>query len=316
MKAQLRNTLVPLFGDIHITSMRFPSIVPALYPALFTLCKGVLREAECIFVMDRGKAALTPVAIEKHLQQLRTYLGENLIYVGVPQGVHDIPRMMQRGLPFVVPGKAISLPFLAVQYRQTKASKPLSEKFSTCEQLILLWTLLKGSTDGFTAHDLMEDLPYTRVSLQTAFDALQQRGLAILERLPGSRKLTLCFRTTGKQLWEAAQPYLVSPVKKTVGVQVPPTDTLAGIDALAQRTHLGEAETPTTYAIAHRDFTKLNTECMPLQLAPIKLQLWAYPPTFLGDDQIDLFSLLLSLKDELDERVQSECDKLLENFKW
>ncbi len=316
MKEQLRATLTPLFGDIRITSMRFPSIVPALYPALFTLYKGVLRDIECVFVIDKGKTALTPVAIEKHLRQLRAYLGANLIYVGMPQGVHDIPRMMQRGLPFVVPGKAISLPFLAVQYRQTKAAKPLPEKFTICEQLILLWSLLKGNTDGFTAHDLMEDLPYTRVSLQTAFDALQQRGLAILERVPGSRKITLRFRTTGKLLWEAAQPYLVSPVKKTVGVQVSPTKTLAGIDALAQRTYLGEAETPTTYAMSHRDFTKLNTEYMPLQLAPIKLQLWAYPPTLLGDGEIDLFSLLLSLKDEQDERVQSECDKLLEDFKW
>ncbi len=316
MEEQLRNTLTPLFGDIRITLMRFPGVVPVLYPALFTLYKGVLRDIECIFVMDRGKTALTPVAIEKHLQQLRAYLGENLIYVGMPQGVHDIPRMMQRGLPFVVPGKAISLPFLAVQYRQTKATKPLPEKFTTCEQLILLWALLKGNTDGFTAHDLIEDLPYTRVSLQTAFDALQQRGLAILERLPGSRMLTLHFRTSGKALWEATQPYLVSPVKKTVGIQAPPTKTLAGIDALAQRTHLGEAETPTTYAMSHRDFTKLNIECMPLQLAPIKLQLWAYSPTLLGGGEIDIFSLLLSLKDEPDERVQSECDKLLEDFKW
>ncbi len=316
MKEQLRDTLIPLFGDIRITSMRFPNVIPALYPALFTLYKGVLRETECIFVIDKGKTALTPVAIEKHLRQLRAYLGENLIYVGIPQGAHDIPRMMQRGLPFVVPGKAVSLPFLAVQHRQTKAIKPLSEKFSTCEQLILLWALLKGNTDGFTAQDLTEDLPYTRVSLQTAFDALQQRGLAILERLPGSRKITLQFQTTGKALWDAAQPYVFSPVKKTVGVLILPTKTLAGIDALAQRTHLGEAETPMTYAMLHRDFTKLNMECMPLQLAPIKLQLWAYPPTLLGDGEIDLFSLLLSLKDEQDERVQSECNKLLEAFKW
>ncbi len=316
MKELLRNTLTPLFEDIRIMPMRFASAMPALYPAIFSLYKGVLRGVECIFVVDKGKMALTPVSIDKHLQQLRAYLGENLVYVGMPQGVHDIPRMMQRGLPFVVPNRAISLPFLAVQYRQTKTTKPLSEKFSTCEQLILLWALLKGHTDGFTAHELIEDLPYARVSLQTAFDALQQRGLAVGERLPGERKITLRFLTTGKTLWEAAQPYLVSPVKKTVGVQVSPTNTLAGIDALAQCTHLGEAETPTTYAMAHRDFTKLKIECMPLQLAPIKLQLWSYPPTLLGDGEIDLFSLLLSLKNELDERVQSECNKLLEDVKW
>lgn len=51
--------------------------------------------------------------------------------------------------------------------------------------------------------------------------------------------------------------------------------------------------------------------------APYLLQLWSYAPQRLGGDGgMDVLSLVLSLADERNDRVQIEIDRILEGFKW
>ena len=51
--------------------------------------------------------------------------------------------------------------------------------------------------------------------------------------------------------------------------------------------------------------------------APYLLQPRSYAPQRLGGDGgMDVFSFVLSLADERDDRVQIEIDGILEGFKW
>ena len=48
-----------------------------------------------------------------------------------------------------------------------------------------------------------------------------------------------------------------------------------------------------------------------------RIEIWKYNPALLSKgEQVDRLSLYLSLKDSDDERVQKECDTLIDEMKW
>ena len=55
---------------------------------------------------------------------------------------------------------------------------------------------------------------------------------------------------------------------------------------------------------------------VPHESASIQLELWHYRPAFIYGDRIDPLSLVRSLMDDQDERVQGEIEDVLEAFKW
>jgi hypothetical protein len=49
----------------------------------------------------------------------------------------------------------------------------------------------------------------------------------------------------------------------------------------------------------------------------VKVEVWKYAPSLLsGNEYVDRLSLYLSLRDNEDERIQIECDTLIEEMKW
>ena len=53
------------------------------------------------------------------------------------------------------------------------------------------------------------------------------------------------------------------------------------------------------------------------QYGDIKVEVWKYSPSLLSEIGIvDKLSLYLCMKDSDDERVQLECDTLIEEMKW
>ena len=126
------------------------------------------------------------------------------------------------------------------------------------------------------------------------------------------------FSEAGRGLWEKARPFLTSPVRKVVGLAAPPQEgcVVAGVDALAALGRLNE-QPPTVFATAFDRFAKRGFDVVSVFGAPYLLQLWSYAPQRLGGEGgMDVLSLVLSLGDERDDRVQIEIDRILEEFKW
>jgi hypothetical protein len=49
----------------------------------------------------------------------------------------------------------------------------------------------------------------------------------------------------------------------------------------------------------------------------IKVEVWKYSPALLSEDEwADRLSLYLCMKDSEDERIQMECDTLIEEMEW
>ena len=90
---------------------------------------------------------------------------------------------------------------------------------------------------------------------------------------------------------------------------------VAGVDALAALGRLND-QPPTVFATAIDGFGKSGIEVVSSLGAPYRLQLWAYAPQRLGGDGVDFLSLVLSLADESDDRIQIEIERLMGEFQW
>ena len=115
------------------------------------------------------------------------------------------------------------------------------------------------------------------------------------------------------------KPYLQSPIKKQGFILDSDIDNhmiLSGESALSQYTFINPPKMK-TYAI-----DKVNSNHIAIQKEyysqeeQVELQIWNYNPLLFSHDQknIDKISLIISLLDNIDERLDMEIEQLLENI--
>lgn len=221
-------------------------------------------------------------------------------------------------VPLVVPGKIAYLPFAGAMQDTSRREFVVNRSFlSSVAQLIILAHLEHRLSVPITVKDASEVLGFSTPAVQNGCRELEHFGLGKRVKMPGSRQLEFSFAASGRELWEMASPYLLSPVRRTVGLLAEPKQgcVIAGVDALAKIGRLNE-QPPTVFATALDGFAKRGENVVSAIDAPFRLQLWAYSPQRLGGDGVDFLSLVLSLSGEKDDRVQIEIERLMEEYKW
>jgi hypothetical protein len=122
--------------------------------------------------------------------------------------------------------------------------------------------------------------------------------------------------------WERASPLLRNPVQRTLWVRPPiqiEPSIRSALSALAHRSMLTEPRIP-VYAVSRTVWQalKLNVEELPEAMPGAhEWQLWNYSTVPERDgDTVDPLSLVLSLQDDADDRVESALDALKEQLPW
>ena len=242
-------------------------------------------------------------------------------------------RLVQLGVPFMVPGTQLFIPpfaNLCEQYaRQAKAGK-----LSAAAQATVLYQLLRKPVAPMRLKAWAEKLGYSPMTLTKVRNELVAAELCV----PAAtvRAHGLQFLYAGRELWEKARPSLRSPVARRIWLKLhalPPEGVVkAGLTALAELT-LIEDDPIRTYACRNTAvdgvvMTKLVAERREhREEANACLECWRYDPCLFvndggenrqiaGDGTVDRFSLYLSLADSDDERVRLACDELLKGWTW
>lgn len=125
------------------------------------------------------------------------------------------------------------------------------------------------------------------------------------------------------ETWEQALHLLRSPMQRTVWISTQIRTELpvrvAGLSALARLSMLTEPRSP-VFAVSRTAWQALKADIVELPEAmpgACEWQLWNYTPTLQPDsDTVDPLSLILSLRDSTDERVQSALEALKEQLPW
>lgn len=320
MKEAIEQYLKKTFGQkAELRKMPVADDLPMFYKSMYDFYSSELSNADCVFCIDRGGGHSSPLKLQKQHAYLNGFFHKHVIYCVKSLEYHAAERMMARGIPFIVPGKGLSLPFLAVVLKTTIRLRPLAgERFSTFAQLVILGVLLHKLPMPLSIKEIEKVLRCSHASAVNALLELEQLGFGEKKKIFDGRGMEFHFNLKGHELWEAGMDYFVNPCKRQVGIVEKPQGLplcKAGANALADVTMLSEAS-PEIYAASLTDFRKIDCDVVLPDSADIVLQLWRYRPNMLGDNGIDPLSLALSLKHEKDERIQMAIDEMLEDFQW
>jgi hypothetical protein len=290
----------------------------------YTLYEVSLLNTPCLLMVARDHNEQTPAAIRKQMLQVQAKWDGEVIYLCSSVSAYNRKRLIEQKVPFVVPSNQMYLPMLGIDlrehFRQIRSAAP--GKLSPSTQAVVLHALLYESKD-YTPSRLASQLGYTVMTLTRAFDELVSLGLG--EVVTEGRERVLRFSDGKKGLWERSREFMRSPVKKRTFVR--PIDKnwggiYAGLTALAHFTLLASPSIP-VYAVGLDDWRSMLLTNAILELPAAEpqsyeVEIWNYSPLlFKGeDDVVDRFSLYLSLQDNVDERVQSALEKMMEEVLW
>jgi hypothetical protein len=278
----------------------------------------------CLALENESWDTGSPGEYEKQAEILRPLLKAPIVFIVSTLASNSRNRMVQKGIPFIVPGTQAFLPVALVDLRE-RYPKPSGRGRSTLSptaQLTVLYHLERAPLNGKPLNDIAKKLHCSAMMLSKVKDELETAEICKLARI--GRSLALQFPESNQALWELAQPRLTSPVKKTRWVlwKTPGYPALlAGISALSRRTLLAADSLP-TYALGPKMLESwleqgTLTECPDAEQATAKIEVWSYDPKILGDNElVDPLSLYLSLRHNADERVQQQLEQLMKVVQW
>lgn len=281
----------------------------------YSLFRSSIGGKDVLFAIAKGASRLTPSAVSRQMTLIGNSMDMSVIYVPAEVSAHDVPRLMARRIPFVVPDKAVFLPRMGVAIERRPGTREIvRETFSIVAQLISIGAMLGKIGRRLSIGNAAEVTGYSTASAVHACQELVHFGLC--ERIcQNGRDVEYALREPA-ELWELGRNRFVNPCKREIGVDVLPDGAVeAGESALSTISELNPPETP-TFAFPIKGFRSLGIEERDRDNARYRLQLWHYPPAIFGNGKIDRISLALSLHDNPDDRIQMAIEDAMGAFKW
>lgn len=269
---------------------------------------------------------------EKQAELLQPHFEAPVVFILKEIASNSRNRMVQKGISFIVPGTQAFLPGALVDLRERfpRPSQKGRTSLSPTAQLTVLYHLERESLSNLPLKSIAEKLHCSAMMLSKVKDELEETGICEVERI--GRSMALKFPAANRDLWDLAKNRLTSPVKKTRWVQwtrepgypvllAGKSALLSGISALSRRTMLSDDRLP-TYAFGPKMLESYLEQgivigCRDSDQATAKMEVWSYEPKLLGDNEaVDPLSLYLSLRDNADERVQQQLERIMEQVPW
>lgn len=262
--------------------------------------------------------------IHNRLGKLRSITGQSVVYVTAALASYERKRLIAQKVSFIVPGNQLYLPELGLDLREYFRKRPNSADvaLSPSAQAMLITALLRPRWEAeWHPAETFAALGYTPMTLSRAIRELVATGLAQAHKAGRSQYLIMAY--SARETWEQALPLLRNPVQRTVWTSTQTRSDrpvrMAGLSALARLSMLTEPRSP-VFAVSRSASQTLKAEIVEFAQAmpgACEWQLWNYTPTLQPDsDMVDPLSLMLSLRDSTDERVQSALDALKEQLPW
>lgn len=295
--------------------------LPLFLRERYRLRSLVILGRKCLLALEApGWDTGSPAEYAAHAQTMLTQFSEPVTLV-IPQvASYARNRMVQAGIPFIVPGSQLFMPFMMVDLRErfstpaTEAGQPLTP----AAQCILLYHLLRKPLQGMPLQDIAKLTNYSAMMVTRVKDEWETNSLCQTSRV--GRSVVVDFASNGLKLWDMAEPLLTSPVrKKHWGRWNRPTHPAlaAGYTALSHTTMIDDDPVPTV-ALHRKDFRALFENGIFLTVgeyeeANVVIQEWSYNPRLLSDGPyVDRLSLVLSLRGDSDDRVQQQLQTVLD----
>jgi DNA-binding MarR family transcriptional regulator len=268
----------------------------------------------------------SPGEYRKHADTLKQTLNEPVVLVLQILPSYARNRMVQMGIPFIVPGSQTFIPGSLIDLRERFPQPTVKrrETLGPAAQCTVFYHLLRESLAGISLKEIAQRIRYSPMMMTKVKDELE--AAEVCEIVRNGRSTVLAFKATGRDLWTQVMPLTVSPVRKTHWIQwnrPVQSALIAGMSALSRQSMISDDRLP-TYALTHQAFHDCLERgecagCRDAENATARMEVWSYAPELLVEKDspmVDVLSLYLSLRDSADERVQQQLKRLIEEILW
>ncbi|MEA1928168.1 MAG: hypothetical protein U9N73_08160 [Candidatus Auribacterota bacterium] len=298
--------------------------LPFFFREHYTYFEIQLLNKPYLIMLDSNLPEPSPATIRKHMDQVKEKWCGEIVYVRERVTAYNRKRLIEHKLPFVVPGNQMYLPLLGIDLREHfKTIRSKTSKFSPSTQALFIYILLCGTAEKMvTPAGMAQCLGYSAMTMTRAFNQIEAAGLGDI--LSKGRERCLRFVESAKEVWEKAQPFLRSPVKKRLFISQTNLELLgprAGLAALTQYSMLAEPANP-NFALSSEDWKSLKqrrrVKTIPnREPEAFEIEIWSYAPTLFAKDMlVDRLSLYLSLRESKDERIEAALEEMLKELPW
>ena len=283
-------------------------------------------QQETLCIATKNNAAFSLRDSKRIFEQVRARI-ELPVFLCLHSITHTQKRsLIQSGIPFVVPGNQIYLPFLGISL-QSKCSSAatIPQQITMPAQMILLWLLYQDGTAVFAKKELAQALGLTSMTVSRATQQLHHMALICEEpNRQDKRYVDICLARPKEYYWTHWREGLRSPVDARIYLR--PSDVsaswpAAGESCLAQRSMLNPPMVPVrAISKAQRRGIAERALLSPDLIADreyVEVEVWKYDPQCLAkDSQADPLSVAASFIGNPDERIEGAVEEMLEDHTW
>ena len=287
--------------------------VPNFLYTRYRVQKVMLDGMPVFFVYPKGELDAINV-VKKHIERIERSESIPAVLVLNSLTYRQKEYLLRDHIPFIVLGKQIYLPFMAVYLQERNdVEKHTTYDMLPSAQLLLLYYIYHGCGRLLTS-EASRQLGFTATSISRASIQLQEMEL-IKTRKSGVNKLIYTEKMP-QELFNEAKGLMQNPIKRTV--YVPKTEVhdlllLSSYSALSEYTMLNPPAVK--YLAAGSIAVWENVSSVKLQNSDDQyaVELWRYDPKKLADGScVDRLSLALSLDGSGDERVEAAVEEMLD----
>ena len=269
-----------------------------------------MNEQKIIFLYPKAELEQIEV-LKKHIARIQNNENLPIVLVLKKLSYRQKEYLIREKIPFIVDGKQIYLPFMAV-YLQEKKTR---EEMLPSAQMLLLHFIYGGAQELSTSQSA-KDLELTPTSISRASRQLEEMGLLHIRKVGVQR--ILYSEDSPKTLFQKAGDKLLNPIKRTVYIpkELVGTDLLeSGYSALAEYSMLNAPNVRCYAAERISQWKDVMTNSLQNSQVQVAVEMWRYNPRKLSTrNTVDELSLALTLREDADERVEEAVEEMLNDL--
>lgn len=307
-----------------VQSSKISHTLPHYLAQDYTYYDAEILGKRYLLLLASSQMNISPSSLKKQWDKV-SGMAEDVfpIYVFSSLSAFKRKRLIQQKVPFVVPGNQMYLPDLGIDLREYfRRHGKKRETLSPSAQHCLIHFLLNPDKIESTPSQLSNELNYSKMTMTRAIDELVIFQLGET-RVEGKMRW-FSLKRDNDDLWQRGIGYFKSPVSKEIWVNIPDLIRLnlplAGESALSQLSDINPPRTP-CYAVGRAKWKEMQKGNISISENPdpddVQIQIWRYDPDLTASaGMVDHLSLYLSLREEVDDRVQGALEEAMRRYQW
>lgn len=285
----------------------------------FHIYKGTFQNVEYIFYQAKNKREYTPSEYAYYSNKLTEVLNKPVILITNKRDYNNRIRLFEQGVYFVAGPNYVHLPNLVVNtLGHTSKRKRVKQLSPKAQFLLLYWLQEKSLGQEVSIATFAGKWNFSYISISRALAELEQYGLCDSVKGIDNSK-TYHFLKERKSTWEDNQELMRNPVARIVysNEPIPEGFRVTNISALSHYSWLNP-ENIDTVAVLDSVFRESSWKNLTNEIeGKYRIEIWSYEPAmFEGERYVDKLSLVLSLREDPDARVEGEVERVINEMQW